>query len=230
MSPPKTVRDLPHFRVAAVKQGETHEGEMIDFELSGRFDRGDGIKEGRGSLLFSDKDGFGALIGTLTFVEGSADPVRFRISEKSMPDVVGSSLPYLDYRWEPHHVWMVAEPKWIWNRTFFKSIDAISRRVQSEDITILAKQEVREWLEIKKAGQASSLSRYYPVLPDHGTTLPPAGEDGIIKDGWDHEHCELCTAHIEAETYGYLDLGGHWICEECYEKYVVNHDLSFVSP
>jgi len=105
----------------------------------------------------------------------------------------------------------------------------LARKILVPDISVVEGQEVREWIEVKKAGNDSHLSRYYPVSPEGRTILPYAGPDGIIKGGWDHEHCELCNAHIEADTYGYLDLGEHWVCVGCYERFVMNHDLSFMN-
>lgn len=224
----KTINDLPHFKVSARRQGETSDSGRPDFELAGVFDRTDGVNEGRCWLLLPGKDVLIALTGELRFLEAGAGAAVYQTSEESMPDLVGSSLTYLDPHWEPFHVWMVAEPKWKWNRTVFHAIDATAKRVEGNGVSIVDGQEVTEWIEIKRIGKESHLSRYYPVLPDGRMTLPPIGSDGIIRGGWDHVHCELCDGHIVAESYGYVDPGDHWVCEACYDKYVVSHDLSFI--
>ena len=44
------------------------------------------------------------------------------------------------------------------------------------------------------------------------------------KDGWDHDHCEICwwTLHEsekEESNTGYTN-GYNWICSECYEQFI----------
>ena len=221
----KTIDDLPHFRVSAIKQSGTRE---TDFELSGVLDRTVGVNEGRCSLLLPGKDVLVALSGDLKFQDSTGRTALFQTSDESMPEVVGLDLLYLGAGWRPYQVWMVAEPSWKWNRTLFHAMDAISRVVEGNGVSVVDGEEVTKWIEIKKDTKDSGSSRYYPVFPSGKTTLPPIGLDGIIKGGWDHAHCELCDSHIDAEHYGYLDLGEHWVCEGCYSKYVVNHDLSFI--
>lgn len=50
----------------------------------------------------------------------------------------------------------------------------------------------------------------------------------VIKDGWDHEGCEICYKHIgkggDFECYKYKWF---WLCVSCFNKYASNHDLSF---
>jgi hypothetical protein len=191
-------------------------------------DRTTAVKEGQCSLLVPGKDVLVALRGELRLQSATAGTATFDTSEKDLPEVVGLDLAYLATEWEPYHVWMVAEPRWKWNRTLFHATDATARIVEGECVSVVDGEEVRHWVEIKENGKNSGLSRYYPVFPSGRTTLPPIGSDGIVTGGWNHAHCELCKAHVEAENYGYLDLGGHWVCEGCYTKYVANHDLSFI--
>lgn len=225
----KTIDDLPHFCVSAVVQGQTRETGDIDFELSGGFDKLDGVSAGRCCLLLPGKDVLTALTGDLTFLDLNDRTAVYRAWDKSVPEVAGVNLAYLASPWEPHHVWMVIERRWRWSRTLYRAADVTSRKIRKDDISIVDGQEVREWVEIRKAGKQAGLSRYYPVFPDGRINLPPAGADGVIQGGWDHEHCELCDRHIDAGKYGYLDLGEHWVCEACYNEYVANHDLSFIN-
>jgi len=161
-------------------------------------------------------------------LEAGTGAAVYQTSEEPMPEVVGLALAYLGPQWAPYHVWMVTEPQWRWDRRLFHALDATARKIEGNGVSIVEGQEVREWIEVKKIGQESHLSRYYPVFPDGRTTLPPIGPDGVIRGGWGHVHCEICDAHIVAESYGYLDPGEHWICEACYGRYVVSHDLSFI--
>ncbi len=52
----------------------------------------------------------------------------------------------------------------------------------------------------------------------------------IVKDGWDHEHCEICWEKIAqyAQPYGYESNTGKWICEKCYSDYVEPQRISFI--
>ena len=52
----------------------------------------------------------------------------------------------------------------------------------------------------------------------------------VVKGGWDHEHCEICLERISEDEnpFGYVDQNDKWICETCYEKYVVPGSLGFI--
>jgi hypothetical protein len=223
----KTIGDLPRFRVRVVRKIETHE---TGFELSGVFDEMAGVNEGYCSFLLAGRDVLTALSGDLKFQNPAVGPALFKTSDESMPDVAGQELVYVDGKWEPYHVWMVAEPRWKWNKTLFHARDAIARVVERADVSVVDGEEVRKWIEIKENGKRTGLSRFYPVFPSGKTTLPAIGTDGIIRGGWNHAHCELCDAHVEPENYGHVDASEHWVCEACYDKHVVNHDLSFIQP
>jgi hypothetical protein len=166
--------------------------------------------------------------GELKLLEAGAGAAVYQTSEEPKPSLVGLAFAYLGPQWEPYHVWMVTEPEWRWERKLFHALDAIARRIEGNGVSIVDGQEVKEWIEIKKIGQEGHLTRYCPVFPDGRNTLPPIGLDGVIRGGWDHVHCEICHAHIVAESYGYIDPGEHWVCAACYDKYVVAHDLSFI--
>jgi hypothetical protein len=225
MAAAKTMDDLPHFRVSSMKPVESSE---FAFELLGAFDRTSDVREGHCTLLVPGQNVLTASGGNLTIQDPAAGTALFQTSDESMPDVVGLDLTYVDDKWEPVHVWMVTVPTWRWTRTLFQAMDAIGRVVAGDGVTVLDGEEVTEWIQIKPAGKDSNLSRYYPVFPSGKPVLPPIGPDGVIIGGWTHAHCELCDAHVDAGMYGYLDSGEHWVCESCYARYVVNHDLSFM--
>jgi len=125
-------------------------------------------------------------------------------------------LPYVDGRWEAYHVWMVAEPGWVWTRTLFQASDAVAERVRAQD--------GKEWIKLSKAPIGNETGAPLHVYPGPHDV----GSEGIVKGGWDHEHCELCQAHVDPGDFGYLDLADHWICEGCYTQFVSTHDLSFL--
>lgn len=60
-----------------------------------------------------------------------------------------------------------------------------------------------------------------PNLPESGT---------VIKDGWDHEHCELCWEKISPWTdpVAMFSVPNHWICRACHKNFVVPRSLDFI--
>lgn len=63
---------------------------------------------------------------------------------------------------------------------------------------------------------------------NQGTTLEPEAE--IIHNGWDHEHCLICNAHIEAGDRFYRHQSeNEFLCARCYGKYGTTGDLSFLT-
>ena len=220
------MEDLPQFLVTGIAEGVTHPNGYADFQLSGVFDRVDGVREQRGWLLLPDRD---CLTGDLRGLDPESKTAVFFIystSETRRPDVLGSKLPYLDGYWQAYHVWMVVEPEWIWKPLVFRPREAVGRRFKAEEVQVIDGLEVSEWVEVKDAGRGNG--RYYPVYPGRPAPfliLP----GGVIAAGWDHEHCELCRSDIESGEQGYVDPSGHWVCEGCYAQYVSVHDLSFIT-
>jgi hypothetical protein len=65
-----------------------------------------------------------------------------------------------------------------------------------------------------------------------GGPLPQGAEDlGVRAGAWDHEHCELCRAHIGAggAPEGYVSADDRWLCPTCYARYAATRDVSFVT-
>ena len=224
MSSTRTIEDLPHFRVSVVKVNEKN---TEYFELTGIFDRTEHLTEGRCSLLWPIADGLNALPGYLEFQNQEERTARIYTPTKNQPEVVGQSLTYVPAGWDPLHVWMVVLPAWKWTKSMFQSSDAIGEIVKGTDVSIVDNEEIREWVKISQKGKSAGLSRYYPVFPSGKSSLQ-IQEDGTIKNGWNHIHCQLCDEHIDAGQLAYVDPGEHWVCEDCYKEYVAKHDLSFM--
>jgi hypothetical protein len=221
----RTLEDLPLFHVSAVKQS----GSGKDyFELVGVLNRTTDVAEGRCSLLLASREVLTALPGYLEFRDPTERSACIHTPSKSRPEVVGLDLTYVQPKWDPLHVWMVALPTWKWTRSSFQATDAIAKIVKREDVSIVDGEEVREWIHIREHGRESGLSKYYPVFPSGKTTLPQIEPDGIIRSGWNHAHCELCHGHVDSGSHGYVDPSEHWVCEGCHARYVEMHDLSFM--
>lgn len=202
----KRIEDLPQFSVSTVEKKGTHSNDSTDFELSGTFDRIDGVREGRCWLLLPERDG---LYGTLVSLDGTARTGVFRALEESIPELLGTKLPYLEARWKVVHVWMVVEPEWIWEKVRFEAQNARASKYQAKDVSIVEGQEVREWIKLERAEGRGGTSRHCPVYPDGRTNIGPVRPDGLVVGGWDHEHCELCSNHIDSGEFGYLDRSEH---------------------
>lgn len=119
---------------------------------------------------------------------------------------IGESYPYIDYYWDPKQVSFGLEPAGAWRRVLFKAEDSVRYRDP----------EVPGWWK------------------SHVATAPVSGgatDVHIIKDGWDHEHCNLCRSTIgrAGAQYGYYSKADNdWLCVPCYKKFVAGHDLRFL--
>ena len=119
---------------------------------------------------------------------------------------------------------MVLDPRWGWEKRQFHGLDAVAEDYEAKDVSIVEGREVKVWTKLEPVDK-NGLSRHYPAS---NQTLPPKSEQRKVPGGWGHEHCDLCKAHIEAGDFGYCDPGGRWMCEKCYERYVMQRDLAFV--
>lgn len=113
---------------------------------------------------------------------------------------VGVQLAYVDGYWDASDVEMVLDENRSWKRLVFEAQDAAMYRYEGGRM-------------LKRAVDLSASDR------------PP---EQMIPGGWDHEHCKFCWKHIEPQQIAYVDSDGNWLCEACYEGYVVPHDLSFM--
>lgn len=218
MWPPKTINDLPQFRVLNVAHGEPNEDGYADFKLDGVFNQIDGVQEGRCWLRLLDRN---CLFGDLISSDPGLRAATFITSQSVEPKAKDQAFPYLDGYWQAYHVWMVTEPLWKWKEVTFQPSDAIAERVPADGST-------EGWIKIRKNVRPGGKERVYPIVSQGDSALPKTNPEGIVPGGWDHEHCELCNGHIDAGHVAYVDPGDHWVCKVCYTKYVLTHDLSFL--
>ena len=139
--------------------------------------------------------------------------------------MVGKPLYYLSPAWEPHQIWMVLDEHWGWQRVLFQAVDAVAETHEATDVSIVDEREVKTWTKLSRADKRGSAERYAPTLDD---TLVSGAAPQLVPGGWDHEHCQLCREHISHGEFGYRDEDDQWLCENCYGKYVMPRDLSFV--
>jgi hypothetical protein len=227
----KTLEDLPKFVATAVRRGGPSEAGYTWFEIDGRFDRTppssfDHIIEGRGPrwfwLLFGER---GSLCPMLKSFDKETRTAILTCQEKEEPRVIGLELAYLSCYWQAFNIWMVLDPNWGWERKQFQGTDAVAEDYEAKDVSIVGGREVRIWTKLEPTGVSRGQSRHYPATDQ---SLPVRSGTRLVPSGWGHDHCELCNAHIDAGTFGYRDSGEHWMCDKCYERYVMRHDLAFV--
>ncbi len=70
-----------------------------------------------------------------------------------------------------------------------------------------------------------------PDATSMGTRSSPQAPTGgeVVPGGWDHEHCEICSRKIGCggEATGFFSPPDAWVCEECYNSFVVPRSLAF---
>ena len=169
--------------------------------LVGRLSHLEGVRNDSGSL-YSSRDEY-QINGSLSRVPASPDEViEFSTldAEYEPALALGQVFPYIDAYWQRYHIDMILAGRWE-SRIF-----------------------------------SNGPARYFRLGKTIGwqtpeTDLPEGATDLGIRDGaWDHEHCALCNTHIDGEhPRGYVDPKGNWLCPDCYERYGVPRDLSFVT-
>lgn len=223
MNKRKTLAEFPRFTVASLRKQPPDDRGYINFELEGQFDR---------IIQRSTVNWFWLLFGERDYLcvqwKSQDDATLAAVltgCEKDVPDVVGATLYYLSPYWQGFHVWMVLDPQWGWQRAQFEASDAVADDFESQDIAIVGGREVKRWTKLERVDKKGDSIRHYPANDNVPVSEP---QSRVVPGGWDHEHCELCNTHIDPGDFGYCDPDDRWMCEACYEKYVIPRDLSFV--
>jgi len=223
MRKPKTLDDFPHFIVSAVRRGTTSTTGYTSFELDGHFDRNIAdVDQHWFWLLFGER---GSLCASLQSLDKETKAATVTCDENDEPKVIGKALAYLSPYWQAFNVWMVLDPNWGWVKKQFQGADAVAEDYEAKDTSIVEGREVKVWTKLEPLHGRGGQSRHYPA---GNQTVPLDPESRVIPSGWDHEHCDLCKAHINVGEFGYCDPGERWMCEKCYEQYVKPRDLAFI--
>jgi hypothetical protein len=169
--------------------------------LVGRLSHLRGVQEGRSWLYAAGE----SVIGDLEDLDTVTGTAVFWAPywTPGSPAQPGAALPWLDGYWQVYHVSMIVDPTNTWRRAEFVASDAQYFELDGH----------RGW---QKVGQG---------------LLDGAVPREVVRGGWDHEHCELCRAHIGAAgaPAGYVDVEERWLCEACYRRYAEPRDLSFLA-
>ena len=51
----------------------------------------------------------------------------------------------------------------------------------------------------------------------------------LIIDGWDHEHCNICWAKIDESSPNCFFNNFDFLCEDCFNNFVIKKDLGFIN-
>ncbi|MGE3844481.1 MAG: hypothetical protein AB7I50_23195 [Vicinamibacterales bacterium] len=113
--------------------------------------------------------------------------------------VSGQAYVYLDSYWG-EQAEIVLDPTRVWHHQPFAPRDAVV--YDRADGAVVA-----------QAGEAT----------DPGARL--------VEGGWDHEHCVVCMETIGAGGIGggWCSTEGDWVCQSCYQDYVLPRSLAFVN-
>ena len=171
-----------------------------DAILTGRFSHLRGVRNDHGALY---RAGGRPINGVLSRVPASTtEAVDFDTPDAALADELapGVTYPWVDGYWQAYHVAMILAGHW----------------------------EPRLF--------AAARARYFRLngitgwQPEDAALLDGAEDLGVRAGAWDHEHCELCRAHIggPGDPHGYVDPEEHWLCVACYEQYATTRDVSFV--
>jgi hypothetical protein len=145
------------------------------------------------------------LWGRFTDVDLHGKRARFVFDKKEDVSLLqaGIDYEYLDGYWG-ERAKLVYDRSRIWSRTEFKPLDAVEFSVGGKRIR-------GKWGQEPMA-DAESVHR--------------------VEGGWDHEHCSICWETIgpyeDEENTGYRDQDGKWVCERCYDSFVVSKKLDFI--
>ena len=105
-----------------------------------------------------------------------------------------------------------------------KGDDAVAEDYESKDISIVEGREVRVWTKIEPVEGRRGQSRHYPATDQ---TLPPKSEPRrFLRVG--PRALRVVQSSYHAGQFGYCDPGERWMCEKCYDRYVMQRDLAFV--
>lgn len=230
-SKPKTLEDFPKFAVIAVRHKAPYKDGYHVFEIAGHYDPAiepafDLIINGTGPqwfwLVYGNRN---CLCVTLESLDKQTRTAIVSCCETETPNVLGMKLAYLSPYWQAYHIAMALDPDWGWGKREYKGTDAVAEDYEAADVSIVNGREVKAWTKLEPVGESHGQSRHYPA---EDQTLPVRSGTRLIPGGWGHEHCELCNKHIDSGDFGYCDPDERWMCENCYERYVIRRDLAFV--
>lgn len=142
--------------------------------------------------------------GDWTALPGPNSKVQFETANEPNGVSIGSRLRYagdLDAR----AAILIEDGPSAWQEFVFEANDAVATRFVDGDGKL--------WRELTELEEGQLVER---------------GAE-IVSDGWDHEHCLICNAHIDPGDRFYRHHSeNEFLCLTCYGKYAATGDLSFL--
>ncbi len=171
--------------------------------FTGVFDSALKIGNGWYCYLVNNKGRF--VDGNIYDFEPQTNEAIFKLNELMDANLleINQSYAYLDgYMGE--RVAIVLDETRNWKRESFQPIDAVEYTTEKGRV-------------IGKVGQSPTFSI--------------KGEGKIVKDAWDHEHCNICneTISLNSQPFGFVDQNRKWLCEKCYTHYVQPKSFGFLT-
>lgn len=98
------------------------------------------------------------------------------------------------------------------------------------DRAILVLDRSREWVRTTFQ-PVDAVERYTEECRVLSKASPERAGGRVVAGGWDHEHCEICWEKIGrlGQPIGWANARSEWLCEACYEAYLVPRSLEFVN-
>ena len=218
----KTLLNFPRFIVDEVHNDGPVTDTYAHYTLTGAFTSLRGVKLGRASLIMQNLSGLG---GNLELLNEETRRGVFTALEESLPCRVGDSLVFVDGYWKLDLIKVIVQPESEVQRIIFSAADAVACRYEIIGPEGSPQKGGRVWRKISP--EEMKVGR--PILGNAWTGQRYVGEPWIVVGGWDHEHCEICMKTINAGDTAFAELEDElWFCKECGEKYVLQHDLSFI--
>jgi hypothetical protein len=199
--------DLPTFTITGTEV--TTEG----LAIKGHFNHMRFVHEGGCFLYIKETDYY--FCDSLDLSLSTNDATFVTRDECSQPkDLIGKVAYWVSNYWNPCNITYIVDPAHEWKQVVFHETEALETKF-SDGSRIL-----------RTVAKNCNGIRVYPE--NTITEASSSSQSRIVPDGWDHEHCEICNKHIDPGDVGYFDEDEHWLCNVCYNKYALPHDLSFL--
>lgn len=173
----------------------------------------------------------------LESTDGISNDLQFQFSfaewSTNAPLEVGGVYPASSWRMR-NEVFLAVRRDTVWTHTKFTPTDGYRLKDDPRVWAPLTTEDVEIDQNSRVGLLAPSKQRFAPVGPSEAHTEPLGPFDPsrheILPRAWNHEHCGMCWAHIDEEhgAWGYLNSDSAWLCERCYENYIVNNSLDFL--
>lgn len=201
--------DVPTITVSHIRSLDP--SNAFDCEVSGNVSRVHQLDVGCGYWLYLAGGDYSPLARVVSLDQkASTALLNCTIFATSHSIIVGETYPLITEYWNTYVYAAILDSNRVWTQTEFKPSGSFASTIPGYTVSTNPARP--------------GLSRQYPSSDE-------SLDDSIriVDGGWDHEHCEICNGHIDADDrIGFVDARGLWLCAKCHEAFAVPHDLQFV--